>query len=79
MCQRQWLKLDGELRFDSREYGIVAAVVGTVTILGSLLPIDYYLAVGLVYLLAVISLSLRVGRWPVLAAGVISALSPINV
>jgi two-component system sensor histidine kinase KdpD len=73
--QRQWLKLDGELRFDSREYGIVAAVVGTVTILGSLLPIDYYLAVGLVYLLAVISLSLRVGRWPVLAAGVISALT----
>jgi len=73
--QRQWLKLDGELRFDPREYGIVAAVVGTVTVLGSLLPIDYYLAVGLVYLLAVISLSLRVGRWPVLAAGVISALT----
>jgi len=73
--QRQWLKLDGELRFDSREYGIVAAVVGTVTILGSLLPTDYYLAVGLVYLLAVISLSLRVGRWPVLAAGVLSALT----
>jgi len=73
--QRQWLKLDGELRFDSREFGIVAAVVGTVTVLGSLLPIDYYLAVGLVYLLAVISLSLRVGRWPVLAAGIISALT----
>jgi len=73
--KRQWLKLDGELRFDSREFGIVAAVVGTVTILGSLLPIDYYLAVGLVYLLAVISLSLRVGRWPVLAAGIVSALT----
>jgi two-component system sensor histidine kinase KdpD len=73
--ERRWFKLDGELQFDPQEYGIVAGVVGTVTALGLLLPVDYYLAVGLVYLLAVISLSLRVGRWPVLAAGVLSALT----
>jgi len=73
--ERRWLKLGGEISFDSKEFGLVAAVVGTVTALGLILPVDYYLAVGLVYLLAVISLSLRVGRWPVLAAGVVSALT----
>jgi two-component system sensor histidine kinase KdpD len=40
-----------------------------------LLPANYYLAAGLVYLLAVILLSLRVGRGPVLVAGVLSALT----
>ena len=73
--QRHWLNLDGELQFDSREFAIVASVIGTVTALGLLLPTDYYLAVGLVYLLAVISLSLSVGRWPVLAAGMLSAVT----
>jgi len=73
--QHRWLKFEGTLQFDPREYGFVAAVVGTVTAAGLILPADYYLAVGLVYLLAVISLSLRVGRWPVLAAGVVSALT----
>jgi two-component system sensor histidine kinase KdpD len=34
-----------------------------------------YLAIGLFYLLAVIALSLRVGRWPVMLAGVMSALT----
>ncbi len=73
--KRRWFKLDGQLQFNPQEYSIVVGVVGTVTALGLLLPVDYYLAVGLVYLLAVISLSLRVGRWPVLAAGVLSALT----
>ena len=72
---RRWFRFDSELRFDPREYGLVAAVVGTLTVAGLFLPVDYYLAVGLIYLLAVISLSLRVGRWPVLAAGVLSALT----
>jgi len=71
----RWLRFNSELRFDPREYGLVAAVVGTLTAAGLFLPVDYYLAVGLVYLLAVISLSLRVGRWPVLAAGVLSAIT----
>jgi two-component system sensor histidine kinase KdpD len=59
-----------------REYGLVAAVLGLLTLvcwpLSSRLG---YLPVGFLYLLAVIVLCLRVGRWPVLAAGVLSALA----
>jgi two-component system sensor histidine kinase KdpD len=73
--ERRWLKLDGEIRFDSKEFGLITTVVGMVTVFGLILPVDYYLAVGLVYLLGVIALSLRVGRWPVLAAGVLSAVT----
>ena len=40
-----------------------------------IVPYTGYLSVGLLYLLAVIVLSLRVGRWPVLVAGVLSALT----
>ena len=57
------------------EYGWAVGVVAAITVLGQFLPADTYLAVGLVYLLAVIVLGLRVGRWPVLTAGVLSALS----
>jgi two-component system sensor histidine kinase KdpD len=58
-----------------REYLEVIGVLGALTI-GSwfLAPLTGYLSVGLLYLLAVIALSLRVGRWPVLAAGLLSAL-----
>jgi two-component system sensor histidine kinase KdpD len=69
-----WLKLDPALRSTPREYGIIAGVVTLITLAGLILPADTYLAVGLVYLLAVIMLSLRVGRGPVLAAGTLSAL-----
>ncbi|MBK9989316.1 MAG: sensor histidine kinase KdpD [Verrucomicrobia bacterium] len=71
----RWLKLDQSLRPEPKEFGWVAGAVGLVTALGLSLPDGYYLAVGLVFLLAVILLSLRVGRWPVLAAGVLSALT----
>jgi len=57
------------------EYGWAVGTVAVITVLGQLLPADTYLAVGLVYLLAVIALSLRVGRWPVFVAGVFSALT----
>ena len=57
------------------EYGFAAGAVAAVTAAGWLLPEKYYLAVGLIYLLAVITLSLRVGRGAVLAAGVLSALA----
>jgi two-component system sensor histidine kinase KdpD len=56
-----------------REYVWAAATVGAVTAIGQFLPADTYLAVGLVYLLAVVALSLRIGRGPVLLAGVLSA------
>ncbi|MEN9840966.1 MAG: hypothetical protein RL376_766, partial [Verrucomicrobiota bacterium] len=57
------------------EYLLAAGVVLGVCAVGLLLPGRYYLAVGLVQLLAVILLSLRVGRWPVLLAGLLGALS----
>ncbi|CAM3082190.1 sensor histidine kinase [Rariglobus hedericola] len=66
---------DKSLRSRPSEYGLVAGVLAIITALGLLLPADTYLAVGLVYLLAVIALSLRTGRGPVLAAGLLSALT----
>jgi len=59
----------------AKEYLIALGSIFVITAFGWLLPPDYYLAVGLVYLLAVILLSLWVGRWPILAAGVLSALT----
>jgi two-component system sensor histidine kinase KdpD len=73
--QRQWLDYDAPWRSGPEEYGWVAGILAAVTLVGLLLPHDYYLAVGLVYLLAVIAVSLRVGRGPVLAAGVLSAVT----
>jgi two-component system sensor histidine kinase KdpD len=56
-----------------REYALVAAVLGTLTGAGLLFPARYSLSVGLLYLLALILLSLRVGRWPMLLGGLLSA------
>jgi two-component system sensor histidine kinase KdpD len=58
------------------EYVEVAVTLGLLTFAGWMLrqPLGY-LAIGLLYLLAVIALSLRVGRWPVMFAGVVSALT----
>jgi two-component system sensor histidine kinase KdpD len=70
-----WLKLEPGLRSTPREYGWALGTVAGLTLPALLLPGDAYLSVGLVYLLAVIMLSLRVGRGPVLAAGVLSALT----
>ena len=55
------------------EYRLAAGVIAIVTAAGLVLPDSYYLSLGLVYLLAVILLSLRVGRGPLLMAGVLSA------
>jgi K+-sensing histidine kinase KdpD len=57
------------------EYALVIAVIALITAGGSLLPPPYYQSIGLVYVLAMILLSLRVGRWPMLAAGLLSALT----
>lgn len=67
-------RFDHELRSGAGEYATVAAVLAGLTLFGALLPENYYLATGLIFLLATILLSLRVGRGPVLAAGVLSAL-----
>lgn len=73
--RKGWLKFEAELLSPRREYGTVLAVVAAITGAGKLFPADTYLAVGLVFLLGVIALSLRLGRGPVLAAGVLSALT----
>ena len=78
LADKPGLRIDWETAFASpaREYTDVLAVIGALTVASwFVVPYTGYLAVGLLYLLAVIVLSLRVGRWPVLAAGVISALT----
>jgi len=71
-----WLEWRPALDSPGREYGEMAAVLAGVTLV-SWFAVRYtgYTAVALFYLLAVIALTLRVGRGPVLAAGVISALT----
>lgn len=59
-----------------REYIETVVVIAVVTTVGWFLaPNTSHLAIGLVYLLAVIVLSLRVGRRQVLLAGILSALA----
>ena len=57
-----------------RECAEVVAVVGAVTLVSRFLPLSYT-AYGQIYLLGVIALSLRVGRWPILFAAAASALA----
>lgn len=73
--RRRLLTVDRSLRSSPVEYGWAAGTVAVITMVGLLLPADTYLAVGLVYLLAITMLGLRVGRGPVLAAGVLGALT----
>ena len=73
---RTWLDLRPAAASPLREYTEVAATLAALTLAGWFIaPLASYLSVGLLYLLAVIALSLRVGRWPVLVAGVASALT----
>jgi two-component system sensor histidine kinase KdpD len=73
---KTWLDLRPAAASPAHEYVEVAVVLAALTLAGwFIVPHSGYLAIGLLYLLAVIALSLRVGRWPVLAAGVASALT----
>ncbi|MBS0632680.1 MAG: DUF4118 domain-containing protein [Verrucomicrobia bacterium] len=58
----------------AREYAEVLGVVAIVAVVGWSAPVSYHVF-GYLYLLMVIALSLRVGRWPVLVAAVVSALT----
>ncbi len=59
-----------------RSYEIVFAVGGSVTLLGYMLdPIIGYKAVGFIFLLTIMILSLFVGQGPILLAAILSALS----
>jgi two-component system, OmpR family, sensor histidine kinase KdpD len=73
--RRPLFSLDRTLRSAPREYAWALGTIAALTLPALLLPSDVYLSIGLVYLLVVILLSLRVGRGPVLAAGVLSALT----
>ncbi len=67
------LDLEAGLRSPPAEYAWAAGWVALVTALGRFLPQDTYLAVGLAYLLTIVALGLKIGRGPVLAAGMLSA------
>jgi len=58
-----------------KEYAEVVGVIAGVTAIGWCFAPLSYRALGQIYLLAVIALSLRVGRWPALAAAVVSAVT----
>jgi two-component system sensor histidine kinase KdpD len=58
-----------------KEYAFAAVIVTAITATSRLLPESYYVSVGLIYLLAIVLLCLRVGRGPVLMAGVLSAFA----
>jgi two-component system sensor histidine kinase KdpD len=74
-AKTSWLYLPEAAASPAREYGEVALVLAAIT-LASWFAVRFcgYLSVGLIYMLAVIVLSLRVGRGPVIAAGILSAL-----
>jgi two-component system sensor histidine kinase KdpD len=55
------------------EYVFAVGIIIVVTAANLLLPENYYQSVGLIYLLAIILLCLRVGRGPVLLAGLLGA------
>jgi len=58
-----------------REYGEVVVFLAAITGVGALLsPHVGYGSIGLIYLVGVVALGLRVGRGPVLVAGLLSAL-----
>ena len=54
------------------DYVEVLVAIAVITLIGHFTQLDYH-ALGYIYLLAVIGLSLRVRRWPVLTAAVASA------
>lgn len=60
----------------AREYGEVAVTIATVTLANLFIArFTGYQAIGMIYLLTVIVLSLRVGQGPMILAGALSALS----
>ena len=70
-----WIDWTSRSVSPQREYIEVFVVLAAVTVAGGLLRSHIsYLTIGMTYLMAVVILSLRVGRWPMLLAGIASAL-----
>jgi K+-sensing histidine kinase KdpD len=57
-----------------RDYAEALGVIALVTAGGWLTPLNYR-ALGFIYILAIVALSLRVKRWPVLVAALVSGLA----
>lgn len=57
-----------------RDYVLVVATIGLVTLVGWFSPLSYT-GLGYVYLLAVIVLSTRIHRWPAFGAAILSAFA----
>jgi two-component system sensor histidine kinase KdpD len=57
-----------------REYAEVFGLIGAVTVAGWFAPVSYHVF-GHIFLLVVIALSVRVGRWPVFVAAVVSGVT----
>ena len=74
MASRPRLRFGALRPVESTEYALVLGVLALITGAGAFLPNSAYLSVGFVYLFAVILLSLKVDRGPVLTAGILSAL-----
>ena len=75
--KRKRLPRLGEIRWTNpKEYALALAVIAAVTVVGTLLEdLIHYRSVGCLYLLTVIGLSLRIGRWPNLFAGILCAFA----
>src|SRR5665213_2447687 len=58
----------------ARDYYLVVGVMALLTLAGWYAPLSYH-ALGYVYLLAVIALSMGIGRWPALFAAVVGAMA----
>jgi K+-sensing histidine kinase KdpD len=65
---------DASGRSAFRDYVLVVITIGLVTLFGWFTPLSYN-ALGYIYLLAVIALSLRIGRGAALAAAVLSGVA----
>ena len=68
------LQTDISVKTYLRDFTKVAIVIAAVTVAGWYAPLSYH-ALGYVYLMAVIALSLNISRWPALAAAVLSGMA----
>ena len=74
--QPRRLHLESFTSSGPREYLWALSAITAVTVASNVLTDAVsYRSVGFLYLLAVIGLSLRIGRWPVLFAGILAALT----
>jgi two-component system sensor histidine kinase KdpD len=70
-----WINWRPRFSSPARQYGEVFAALGIVTMMGYFLQrVTGYPTIGMVFLLAVVLLSLRLNRGPILVAGALSAL-----